>query len=392
MSDLSGMKPTFPGKDVHREVLFGLLVVLVVLGFFWRPLLLGLQFYHSDTHALTYPVKELMTRELLNGRLPVWDPYSLCGYPIIGSYNFGVFLPENVLFLLLPFPLAFKLFVILKHLLAGCFQFLLLRRLGLATAAATAGGIVFALSGPLLSISSFQAFSFECLPLMLWLWWRVVDREGSASSEPWKAWWLAVFGFAWVFLHGDLQALYTGYLLALFLPLAIHPLDIRRLWGSSLKLAGAGLVMAALTAVQLFPSMATLMESDRLELSTEERLTHSLAPSGLPDFINPLVQGSAAFSQDFIASNYVGLLTVVLAVAGVVLCWRQRGPYRRLTLFFAATTLTALLLALGKHVPLLEPLTYVLPGLEMFRYPQKWLGFSPAVCRFWQPVESRQSV
>ena len=374
MSDVSSMKRTFLGKGVPREVIFCLLVVLIVLVFFWRPLFLGLQFYHSDTHALTYPVKELMTRELLEGRLPLWDPYSLCGYPIIGSYNFGAFLPQNILFLLLPFPLAFKLFVVLKHLLAGCFQFLLLRRLRLSTAAAVSGGIVFALSGPLLSISSFQAFSFECLPLMLWLWWRVVEREGEASSEPWKAWWLAVFGFAFVFLHGDLQTLYTGYLLALFLPLAIGPLSLRHLWKSTVKLAAAGLAMAALTAVQLFPSMVTLMESDRLALSSEERLTHSLTPSTWLDFVNPLVQGSAAFSQDFIASKYVGLLTLVVAAAGLILCFRPSGPNRRITLFFGIATLTALLLALGRHFPLLEPLSYVLPGLDMFRYPQKWLG------------------
>lgn len=368
------VRQTFLEKGANRELLSGLLVVLVIFVFFWRPLFLGLQFYHSDTHALTYPVKELMTRELLKGRLPGWDPYSLNGYPIIGSYNFGVFLPQNLLFLLLPFPLAFKLFVVLKHLLAGCFQFLLLRRLGLSTAATLAGSIVFALSGPLLSISSFQAFSFECLPLMLWLWWRVVDRENQESRGQWKAWWLAVFGFAFVFLHGDLQTIYTGYLLAFFLPLAFYPLNSRRFWNSSLKLAGAGLVTAALTAVQLFPSMATLMESDRLTLSAEERLTHSLEPSGLPDLVNPFGPGPAAFSQDFIASNYVGLLTFVLAVAGVMLCFRQGGPSRRLFLFFLITTSTAFLLALGKHFPLLGPLTYVLPGLEMFRYPQKWLG------------------
>lgn len=357
-----------------RELVAGLLVVLVIFAFFWRPLFLGLQFYYSDTHALTYPVKELMTRELLQGRLPLWDPYSLCGYPIIGSYNFGAFLPQNVLFLLLPFPLAFKLFILLKHLLAGCFQFLLLRRLGLSSLAAVAGSIVFALSGPLLSISSFQAFSFECLPLMLWLWWRVIEREGNPSSGQSKAWWVAVFGFAFAFLHGDLQTVYTGYLLALLLPLAFYPLSARRVWKSSLKLVGAGLVMAALTAVQLFPSMATLAESDRFQMSTEERLTDSLAPNGLSDLVNPFGPGPAAFSQEFIASKYVGLLTFALAIAGIIGCLRQGRRLRRLTLFFGVTTLIAFLLALGKHFPLLEPLTYVLPGLEIFRFPQKWLG------------------
>jgi hypothetical protein len=359
---------------LNRELVSGLLVILVILGFFWRPLFSGLQFYHSDTHALTYPVKELMTRELLQGKLPLWDPFSLCGYPIIGSYNFGAFLPQNVLYLLLPFPLAFKLFILLKHLLAGCFQFLLLRRLGLSTIAGVAGGIVFALSGPLLSISDFQAFSFECLPLMLWLWWRVVEREGNPSSEPWKAWWLAVFGFAFAFLHGDLQTVYTGYLLALLLPFAFYPLNARRIWKSSLKLAGAGLVMAALTAIQLFPSMATLAESDRFQMGTEERFTDSLAPSQLADLVNPLGQGMAAFSEDFIASKYLGLLTFALAISGIIGCFRQGNRLRRLTLFFGVTTLTAFLLALGGHFPLLELLTYVLPGLEIFRFPQKWLG------------------
>ena len=31
--------------------------------------------YHSDTHALHYPLRELAAKELAGGQIPLWDPY-----------------------------------------------------------------------------------------------------------------------------------------------------------------------------------------------------------------------------------------------------------------------------------------------------------------------------
>ena len=357
----------------------------LIAAFFWQPLFCARQFFSSDTHALFYPLKALMTGELLAGRLPLWDPHSLCGYPIVGSYISAVFLPQNVLYVALPFPLAFKCSIILKHLLAGVFQYLLLRRLRLEPGAAFAGALAFALSGPLLSITSLQNFAFECLPLTVWLWWRVADRRDENRFASAGAWCAAALGFAFVFLHGDLQTVYTGGLLALFLPLAASPCSFRRFGTRALALATLSLLVAGLVAVQLFPAVSVLEASDRLALADDERLRHSLSFGGLGELLWPFGLRESASSTDFIACKYMGMTTFVLALAGLGSSIGRRSPrpspYRRPAVFFGVTAVIALLLALGENFPLLEPLCSVLPGLSLFRYPQKWLElFVFAIC------------
>jgi hypothetical protein len=346
----------------------------VVLVFFRAPLLGELQFYHSDAHALIYPLKELVAGELRQGRLPLWDPHSLCGYPVLSSYIAGLFLPQNLLFLLLPFGYAFKLFVISKHLLAALFQFLFLRRLGLPRRAAAPGAALFALSGPLLSLSDFHAFAFECFPVMLWLWWRTLDPARSSTASRVHAWLLCVPGFTFAFFHGDLQTVYAAGILALFLPLAVGKCSWPRLGRCSLGLLALALATALLAAVQLLPAAAFLGESQRGALPREELLAHSLAPGAALEIAWPAGSSEAAASPDFVAFKYLGAVALLLGALGLCLALARPGPRRRAALFFGAAALLALLLALGSNFPLLEPLSGVLPGLTLFRYPQKWLG------------------
>jgi len=356
----------------HLEIFTALLVAAVVASFFWEILFRDVQFYHSDTHGLMYPLKQQIAESLRSGHLPLWDPFSLCGYPIIGSYISAVFLPHNLLLVLLPFPLAFSLWVVLKHILAAVFQFLFLRQLQIPLPAAAAAGIAFALSGPLLSVFSQHAFSYECLPLMTWLWWRVLERD--QTGFPGKSWWAAVAGFAFTLLHGDLQIFYTGCILAFLLPLAREGLRWSSFLFSSHRLLLMLFLVAGLTSVQILPSAGAFLESDRLELSSQERLLHSLSPGDLQELVIPRGLEEAAFSPDFFGAKYLGLASSGLAIAALFLAVAGRVTSRRRVFFFSAAALTSLLLAMGSYFPLLEILSSFVPGLNIFRYPQKWLA------------------
>jgi hypothetical protein len=350
---------------------FGCLALVIVACFFRAPLLRDLQFHHSDVHALIYPLKELMAGELRQGRLPVWDPHSLCGYPLIASYVSAVFLPQNVLYLVLPFDFAFKLIIVLKHLTGSLFQFLLLRRLGLSPLASLGGAVLFGLSGPFLSLSAFHAFAPECLPLMLWLWWRAACEPPPERRARLRRWIAAVLGFALAFLHGDLQTFQAGALLALLLPLAAEPGRRLPLAGAAASWACAAAFSLLVAAAQLLPAAELLPESNRAALAAEERLAHSLAVEGLAETAWPEPAASAR-SGDFVAFKYLGLGGFLLAAASLVLPL-ARGRSWRLSGFFSVTFGAALLLALGDNVPFLEPLSSAVPGLKLFRYPQKWL-------------------
>lgn len=347
-----------------------------VLLFFARCLVCDVQFFHSDAHALLYPSHELMATQMRAGGLALWDPYSLCGYPLQASYVSAAFLPEKLLYCLLPFAFAFKLQIVLKHAFAAAFTVLLGRTLGWTSLASATAGLVFALAGPLLSLSDLHAFSPECLPLVLWLAARVSCRlRDGGRATALRAWALLVLGLTWSFLHGDLQTFYLGAILLLVFPWVLAARrgrgEHRAVLGATGWIALAHPAALLVGAAQLLPSIELLSMSTRGNMATSERLLHSLDPGRLAGLVwpDPL---EASLRSDFVAFPYLGLAAAAVIFLALRPALRAR-PFRPLVMYFGVSAAALLLLALGSHFPLLEPLSRVMPAMSLFRYPQKWL-------------------
>lgn len=103
----------------------------------------AVQLFYRDTGLLYYPVKKFIAGELRLGRLPLWDPWTEGGVSLLGQMSPGLFHPFTLLYLPLPFDLAFKLNHLLPLLVAGLGAFLLARRLGASTWAAMCGAVVY---------------------------------------------------------------------------------------------------------------------------------------------------------------------------------------------------------------------------------------------------------
>src|SRR5207249_2631465 len=114
----------------------------------------GLQLFYRDTGRLYYPVKKYIADRLARGQLPLWDPWTESGTSLLGQASPALLHPWTLLYLVLPFDLAFKLNHLLPLLLAGVGTFLLARRLGASPWAALAGALVFGGSGYLVSQAS----------------------------------------------------------------------------------------------------------------------------------------------------------------------------------------------------------------------------------------------
>ncbi len=93
------------------------------------------------------PVTKLATNLILQGQIPLWDPYLAAGQPLAADTNNYVFSPIMLGFFLpaslWDFPLLVALWV------AGISTFLFLRTLGLNFISSIAGGIFYMLSGAL---------------------------------------------------------------------------------------------------------------------------------------------------------------------------------------------------------------------------------------------------
>lgn len=156
------------------------LLALVSLGAFLLlagPLFApSVQLAGRDTSRLYYPVKLAIAEALVHGRLLFWDTWSESGVSILGQMTPGLLHPFTLLYVALPFDLAFKLNHLLALPLAGFSAFLLARNLGASRVAALTAAFAYGGSGALLSAASSNlpfALGSATLPLalaaLLWL-------------------------------------------------------------------------------------------------------------------------------------------------------------------------------------------------------------------------------
>src|SRR4051812_21517541 len=86
------------------------LVGLLLFGLFFASAFdPRVQLYYRDTGRLYYPVKLYIAQHLRAGNLPLWDTMVESGVSLLGQVTPGLLHPATVLYLVLPFDVAFKL-------------------------------------------------------------------------------------------------------------------------------------------------------------------------------------------------------------------------------------------------------------------------------------------
>lgn len=160
-----------------KKIGFILVILLVTAVFFWPFLLKGLLPIPSDTivglynpfrdfysnlypHGIPfknflltdpvrqqYPWKELSMSILQKFQLPLWNPYSLTGTPLLANFQSSPFYILNLLFLFLPFKYGWSLLIFFQSFLSGLFLYLYLKNLKLSVGASLFGAITFSFCG-----------------------------------------------------------------------------------------------------------------------------------------------------------------------------------------------------------------------------------------------------
>ena len=321
-------------------------IVAAALLLFARPMLRGEVFSFRDHADYFQPLRWFTAQELLHGRLPLWNPYNASGEPWLANPQTGVFYPPAWLFLLLPFPAAYVLFLALHVALLGAGGFLLFSRFT-SSGAALAAALALMFCGPTLSLLDVgnNLTAFAWIPLMLWCAHAGVSRD------------LCAVAIALSFLAGEPFFAATGALLFAL----IRRREILRIAVSA----------AALCAVQLLPFLALVRHSDRAGggVLAADILRDSVAFRDWLFLAIPPSIGSAPvdlrLSQQFIPIIYLGMVTSVLAVLGLVLCWPNL-----VVRWTAALIVLCAIVATGVHLDAVGAVLAHLP-LTIFRYPAR---------------------
>ncbi|MBI3366770.1 hypothetical protein HY041_04050, partial [Candidatus Roizmanbacteria bacterium] len=104
-------------------------------------------FLITDPVRQQFPWRELVIAIEKRLELPLWNPYSFSGTPLLANIQSAAFYPLNFLFFLFPFYISWSILIILEPLLGGLFLYWYLNNLKLNKWASLLGGISFAFSG-----------------------------------------------------------------------------------------------------------------------------------------------------------------------------------------------------------------------------------------------------
>ena len=330
-----------------------------------------MQLGDRDTGRLYYPVKRFFAAGLAHGHVRFWDPQAEGGVSLLGQVTPGLLHPLSLLYVALPFELAFKLNHLLALLLGLAGVFLLSRKLGARPWAALTGGIAFGTCGALVSAASSNlpfALGPATVPLALAALLHLCDApsplrlltSGAALSlcayagDPQSLGLAILLGAIWAALRSSLRpALFwaaTGLLLSLpvALPAAVQLSRSQRLHGPG-------------------PAEATAFAT------SPARLLGLFVPHAF-DGDEPGPRGGDTYSEYLADKGSAPFLESILFGVPALLLALSAG---RRALFPLLAALVLALYAAGDALPV-HALLSLIPGFKFFRFAEKLL--LPASC------------
>jgi hypothetical protein len=336
------------------------------------------QLFYRDTFRCAWHFKHFIAEQLNAGRSPFWDPWTESGTSVLVQITPGLFHPLTLLYLVLPLELAFKLNHLLAIPLAWIGLYLLARRIGSSAWAAAAGACGYAACGYLSSVVASNlhyALGAGMMPLTLHAFLRFTERP-----RPLRLLW-AGYALALCFYGGEPQTmLLAGVIGAVWLCGAalLRRKGILRALGQT----GAwGVCALLLAAPAITPVVARLGSSVRQAgVGDDERAFFANSPTRLLGLLLPwafdnvqdlstvriprYTEYFAGSKEDaFIDSIILGPPVLLLAFAS-----KKRGRF----VLLGATLLT--LASLGNTLGVLHALELVVPGMKLFRYPEKLIA------------------
>ena len=331
-----------------------------------------------DVAEYFYPFLSFVHEELRHFRLPLWDPYVMSGFPVIGDLEAQIFYPLNWLFVLVhpSSPLPYRMvevLLIVHFFLCGLFMYYLARSFVPNRVPALLASILYMFSGALVAHTQHMAQidAMAWYPLIF-----LLARRGLLE----KNYFLTVsagmlFGLQVLIGHWQ-HSVYLGLILLFYFAWQAFTGPSRaQLWPRwivmLLLIAGVG---AALAMVQLVPTRELGNLSIRSDVTywhvTDGNNPLYLLTLFLPNFYGGL-NGVARWGPAQISMTYVFLTVpgVLLALFGMAETLRRRES------FWIATISLLVLLSFGNLTPL-GKLLYRIPILNLFRNPARY--FDPA--------------
>lgn len=319
-----------------------------------------------DNLVHNLPLTHEAYRQLVSGRLPVWNPYLWSGSPLLADPQAQTLYPVTWLAFVLAGrtpELALQILYALHVVIGAGGTYVLARTLG----ATLAGGLLAATVFTLNPFTAYLATSFANeWAVLAWLPWTALASLRAADAARPLGWialgalgaalaWAAGYPQLWVYAAATTVVLTAG--------------AARRI-GRGLVCSVAVQLLGLLVSLhQVLPFLALWRGSQRAALqSVEEFLRIDVPLTSWPAILLPGLVGSVAPSFPLAENNWphLGLAAVLLALVAAA------GRPRRTRLVLLAIAATTLWLAAGDGGGLLRLVYGAVPGIGFLRGPYKF--------------------
>lgn len=356
-----------------------------------EPLLLG---SGTDILSAQIPYRTAAMRRLSHLELPLWEPGSFGGLPLLANGQSGAAYPP--FWLLLPFSpeRAVSLSFVLHLLLAGVGAYFLtdrLRRRGVSArrpppeswwhapmeqAGPLLAGLCVSWGGSLLP--HIYAGHVNYIEAAAWVPFVLLAIDKAIAAPGLRPTLLLALVVALQILAGHPQVVFLTALAALLWIAVTWPRrgNAKAMAAGALGLAGAAVLAVLASAVFLLPSLEMASHSQRLLVTDPVAFAAGYSAPGasllqlvLPHPFGAVAGDSVRYWPEFSAweaQSWVGPLVLLLAALALV-----ARPRRERWALVAITGL-GLFLALGVHTPIYEAFVATVPGAGMFRVPARF--------------------
>jgi hypothetical protein len=309
--------------------------------------------------------------ELAKGNIPLWNPHIFSGTPFVGNFQSAVFYPLNLMYVFMPLPAAMNLDITLHVFLTSFFMFCWARSRRLHPLACMVAGIVLAYGAAY--FLRVLAGHYTMLAALCWapLLFLAVDKVFARPSVGWTL--VGVGATTMQILAGHPQSLFmTALAVGLYCVIGLAGAEDRK--KVVVCLGAIAVFPLFLGAVQLLTGLQASQESMRTGgVSYDFATTFSFHPENLLTLIAPTLFGDTVHVMYWARWAYWDS-TVFLSISGLALAlygaMHGQGRYRfhltGLALFFG-------FIALGRYTPVYQALYWILPGLDSFRSPSKFM-------------------
>ncbi len=308
-------------------------------------------FLITDPARQQYPWRFLVIDMQKKIELPLWNPYTMAGVPLLANHQSAPFYPLNIVFLPLPFEYAWSILVMLQPILGALFLYLYLVYMRLNRIASLLGSITFAFSGFSIAWMQWNTIGHT----VLWLPLILLAKEHLLKKLSLK--WIILFILAETssIFAGHLQTLFyiwiigNTYLLTRMYQIlgketSKSVVSIVKIYKPFLVLA---IVVAAVTSVQWIPLMQFIQLSARaIDQHNWQQAGWFIPWQHLVQFIIPDFFGNPATLNYWGVWNYaefigyVGIAPFLMAIFALVF------RHDRKTIFFGTLFFLSLIFSL----------------------------------------------